>query len=103
MARSRIEFRNELQRVMGANKLYFQPPDGTKLTYPCCIYKLQNIETTHADDLIYRHFKSYSVTVIDRDPDSAFPDRILSTFKYARFDRSFTTDNLNHYVFTIYY
>lgn len=103
MARSRIEFRNELQHVMGANKLYFQPPDGTKITYPCCIYKLQNIETNYADDSIYRRFKCYSVTIIDSNPDSIYPDKILDSFDYARFDRFFTSENLNHYVFTIYY
>lgn len=103
MARSRIEFRNELQRVMGANKLYFQPPDGTKLMYPCCIYKLQSIETRHADDTIYRRYKCYSVTIIDPHPDSEFPDKILDIFEYSKFDRMFVTDNLNHYVFTIYY
>lgn len=99
----RLKFRDELEEVMGSCKLYFQPPNGTKLTYPCAIYKLQNIDIRNADDRVYKYMKSYQVTIIDSDPDSEYPDKMLEQFKHIRFDRFFTADNLNHYVFNIYY
>lgn len=100
----RLEFRDDLQEAMGQNrKLYFQPPNGTKLTYPCAIYQLQNIDTKRADDSIYNKMTCYQVTVIDPDPDSELPDSLLNAFQYIKFDRFFTSDNLNHYVFTIYF
>lgn len=99
----RLKFREELADVMEDCKLYFQPPNGTKLTYPCAIYKLQNIDIDHADDKVYKNMKSYQVTIIDADPDSEYPDRLLEQFRHIRFDRFFTNDSLNHYVFTIYY
>ena len=99
----RLKFRNDLSDVMGDCNLYFQPPNGTKLTYPCAIYKLQNININNADDRVYKNLKSYQVTIIDRDPDSIFPDAMFEKFRRIRFDRFFTNDNLNHYVFTIFY
>lgn len=99
----RLKFREELADVMEDCKLYFQPPNGTKLKYPCAIYKLQNIDIDHADDKVYKNMKGYQVTIIDADPDSAYPDRLMDQFRHIRFDRFFTNDNLNHYVFTIYY
>lgn len=99
----RLEFRKVLQEVMGSNKLYFQPPDGTKLTYPCAIYRLQNLDIRNADDQVYKYMKSYQVTIIDSNPDSNYPDILLTKFKRIRFDRAFASDNLNHFVFTIYF
>lgn len=99
----RLEFRNELKSVMDSNELYFQPPDGKKITYPCAIYKILNINMDHADDLVYKHIVGWQVTIIDRNPDSVYPERLMNKFRHVRFDRSFTADNLNHFVFTIYY
>lgn len=99
----RLKFRDELQEVMQSNKLYFQPPDGSKITYPCAIYKVLNIDIDNADDLVYKHIVGWQITIIDRSPDSIYPDRLMKQFGRARFDRAFTADNLNHYVFTIYY
>ena len=49
----------------------------------------------------YLHTKRYQVTVIDKDPDSLIPERILS-LPFCSFNRSFTSDNLNHWVFSLY-
>ena len=72
------------------------------MTYPCIVYKRDDINTTFADDIPYILRKRFLVTVIDRDPDSVIPDRV-SELPTALFNRSYVANNLNHDVFTIYF
>lgn len=82
--------------------VYFQPPPSVKLVYPCIIYDYDRIEINHADDKPYRHTKGYSITVIDKDPDSGIPDAFYE-MPLCRLDRTYTADNLNHWVFSLFY
>lgn len=102
MARPRLELQTLLQNIMGDGKVYFQPPENIKLTYPCIIYKLANINTTNADDIKYLKHKRYDVTLIHRDPDNTIYDMILD-LPYCDFDRVIITDNLYHYAFTLFF
>ena len=81
--------------------VYFNPPDKMQLTYPCIMYQLDNTSIFHASNKIYAKHKRYTVTVIDRDPDSNIPDLVLD-LPYCNHDRTFVNDNLYHYVFTLY-
>lgn len=83
------------------DNVYFQPPESKKLTYPCIIYEMRSGETDYADDLPYRYTKSYTVTVIDKNPDTTIPDKV-AMLPMCRMDRFFTSDNLNHYTFVLY-
>lgn len=85
----------------GSGHLYFQPPETTKMVYPAIVYNLSSIETQHADNRPYFQNKRYSVTVIDKDPDSRLPDEVAA-LPTAAFDRFYTAENLNHWVFRIY-
>lgn len=102
MAKSRIELHELLVSTLGSRYVYFQPPESIKLKYPCIIYNLENYDVKNADDVKYSIKKRYSITVIDLDPDSNISDKILS-LPLCSFDRFYTMDNLNHYVFSIYY
>lgn len=82
--------------------VYFQPPSNVEMTYPCIVYNRDSARTDHADNKPYRHKKRYSVTVIDRSPNSALYDPIAALPSSA-FNRFYTADNLNHDVFTIYF
>lgn len=84
------------------SRVYFQPPSTLKMKYPCIVYQRNNYAPFHADDILYNGKKSYTVTVIDPDPDSEIPDKIRH-LPLCRFDRFYTSDNLNHDVFNIYY
>lgn len=99
--------RNEVgDLVLGADiaeRVYFQPPETVKLRYPCIIYELSGIDTRKANNNLYNAKKRYSLTLITRDPDTGYPDLILKSLKYCRLTRSFQMDNLNHYVFELYY
>lgn len=98
---TRLELHEELMDIL--KPCYFQPPETLKITYPCIIYKLNQVEDRKADNLSYSRFKSYQITVIDRDPDSDIYDRIMDHFMMCRFDRFFTSDNLNHWILNLYY
>lgn len=97
----RLELRAHLIEVLGSRNVYFQPPSSVKMKYPCIVYSLDTINTRYANNNSYFHTKRYRVTVIDKDPDSLIPERILS-LPFCSFDRSFTSDNLNHWVFSLY-
>lgn len=99
---SRLDLHNILVDLITPNKVYFQPPSSIKLTYPCIIYTLDDISTKYANSEKYIKMKAYMVTVIDSNPDSDIPDK-LHELEYCNFNRHFVTDNLNHYVFTLFY
>lgn len=81
--------------------VYYQPPESKKLDYPCIIYQRKSGDTLFADDIPYTFTMCYTVTVIDKDPDSELPD-MVAALPMCKMDRCFTSDNLNHSVFTLY-
>lgn len=100
---SRFELHEEFCGLLGTRNVYFQPPESLKLKYPCIVYVLSGIDKNNANNKAYKTDKRYEVTIIDYDPDSEFPDKILSHFAKCSFDRMFVSENLNHWVFTLYY
>lgn len=82
--------------------VYFQPPETFKMSYPCIVYTLGDIDIRHADNYPYKHKKRYTVTVIDRNPDSTIPGKI-GKMQSVSFDRHFTNENLHHFVYQLYY
>lgn len=99
---SRLKLHEILVTVLGSRHVYFQPPENIKLTYPCIVYGLSGTDTRFADNKLYTRFKRYTITVIDENPDSEIPDKIAE-LPMCRFDRHFTSDNLNHYSFDLYF
>ena len=101
MNQRRIELHHILEYVRGSKNVYYQPPTGTKLQYPCIVYNLATANDVHANNHIYRRLYRYTVTYITKDPDDPKRDEI-DDLPYCAFDRFFTSDNLNHFVYTIY-
>lgn len=101
---NRLDLHNKLRSLLGgSSNVYFQPPESLLLKYPCIVYKLSTTPTTFADDKVYKFTRGYDVTYITRDPDDDMIDQMFELFKNkVRYDRSFASDNLNHYVFTVY-
>lgn len=81
---------------------YFQAPPNTGMRYPCILYSWDADSTQHADNELYRDAKRYQVMVIDRDPDSDLAEKVRR-LQYTSFDRSYKADDLNHYVFSLYF
>lgn len=98
----RLDLQHRLERINGVAKVYFQPPTTIRLEYPCIIYKLEGENVRHADDLKYHRLNRYTVTVFDKDPESMVADQ-LREWRYCSFDRTYASDNLNHFVFTLYF
>lgn len=100
---SRLTLDSELRTILGSNNVYFQPPEGFKMHYPCIVYEKSRVNTRYADNRVYQGRNRYSVTVIDPDPDTEIPDKLLTSFMYCRSDRDFVSDTLHHYAFDLYY
>ena len=98
----RVDLHKKLCDILGTTNVYFQPPETIKIKYPCIIYERSSNNVKFADDNPYTTRRRYTLTVIDKDPDSELPDKI-SMLPLCTSDRMFTSDNLNHYVFDIYY
>lgn len=92
----------ELTNVLQSNNVYFQPPESIKLSYPAIIYNLNDLQTNHANNKLYGLAKQYVVTYITRDPDDPIVDKLIA-LEYCRFQRSYRSDGLNHYIFEIFY
>lgn len=102
MAKSRTELSQLLRAALGSNNVYYQPPESTKIGYPCIIYSLNNEWALRANDKKYLNKRRYTVIVVDKNPDSLIPDKI-GEFENSSFDRTYVSDNLNHFVYTIYF
>lgn len=98
----RLLLQTLLEGLLESGNVYFQPPNNLQMQYPCIIYARDQATTTFADNDPYSYSKRYQVTVIDRDPDSAIPDRIAS-LPMCTHQRSFPADNLNHDVFNLFF
>jgi hypothetical protein len=98
----RTDLHTILVNLLGSNHVYFQPPETIIMEYPCIVYEWSSNQTKFADDNPYFNKRKYSVTVIDRNPDSEIPDKVAG-LPSCTFDRGYQKDNLNHYSFIIYY
>lgn len=87
---------------LGSRNVYFQPPADKTIQYPCIVYKRDSSRTLFADNSPYRFTRQYQVTVIDRNPDSLIPDKV-AFLPLCQHRSTFTANNLNHYVFNLYY
>lgn len=104
----RLELHEQFVSILGTtenveSRVYFQPPPNVRMKYPAIVYQRGGGRTFRANNMAYAGKQQYQVTVIDADPDSDIYLKILSHFMLCDYDRSFTADNLNHDVLTIYY
>ena len=96
--------RVDLQRLLETicDNVYYQAPGNININYPAILYTRRNINIKHASNKGYALNKSYTITVIDRDPDSKIVDKV-ALLPSCSHDRHYVSDGLNHDIFTIYY
>ena len=99
---NRLELHELLCGILGSRNVYYQPPESVKMKYPAIVYSKTDIRNIFADNEVYMQSHAYLITVIDEDPDSEVAEKI-SDLPTCRFNRHFNTDNLNHYVFRLYF
>lgn len=98
----RIELQALLTEILGSDHVYFQPPPTIQMSYPCVVYRRDDIRIEYGDNKPYKHRIRYQITVIDRDPDSEIPARIAE-LESCGFDRFYTANGLNHNVFKLFF
>lgn len=102
MAKSQTDLQAYFLDVIGIPNAYFQPPSGEMIKYPCIIYYLESYTPIFADNKKYNVNTRYSVRLVDRNPNSEYVSKINS-MEYSGFDRHYTSDNLHHWVWDIYF
>ena len=98
----RLELHELLAELLGSRNVYYQPPESVRMNYPAIKYSRDDIQNTFANNNVYMQQHAYEITVIDEDPDSEIVNKI-SKLPTARFERHFTSDDLNHDVYQIFY
>lgn len=98
---SRLELHNKL--LEHADYVYFQPPSGMKMSYPCIVYSRNAKHREYGNDKSYIRMQGYQVTAIDRNPDSFLADDIEDAFPYCAISQYFVNDNLHHTTLQLYY
>jgi len=98
----RLELNNLLEELLGSDEVYFQKPENRMMNYPAIIYSPARPNVIYADNIKYLKMKAYTITVIDRDPDSEISEKI-SELEHCNWERNYSSDNLNHFVYTLYF
>ena len=102
LSERRQEFDAILRSIDSNVHVYFQPPPSIKMEYPAIVYSRDDLYNSFANDKVYRQDDRYFVTVVDTDPDSIIADKV-SKLDRCTFNRQYSSDNLNHISFKIYY
>ena len=102
MALPLSELQQLLKALEGVRDAYVQAPTEG-MEYPCIMIERGLPSSVwRADNGIHHLKKGYTVTVIDRAPDSPIPD-LVEGLQYVQFDRFFRTNGLNHFVFQMFF
>lgn len=99
---TRMDLQKVLRDILGSSNVYYQPPESMKIEYPAIVYFLDNVDFIFADDVKYKRTDRYAIQLITRDPEPSFINDILE-LDYCNFERSYVTDNLNHFIFEIFW
>lgn len=86
--------------------LYYEPPSGTLMMYPCMRITQVDLDLKHADNKKYLATMAYTLTYITENDVDILADPITSALldlEYCEFNRTYVSDNMHHYVFKIYY
>lgn len=97
----RRDFHARLQTLAPDCRIYFQPPSNVKMAYPAIVYELDRVVKKRADNKSYLQDRRYQVKLITKNPDDPVFDA-LASLVHSEFERYYTIDTLNHFVFSIY-
>jgi len=99
---TRLELQTVLEGLQDGVSVYFQPPENVTMSYPAIVYNRDYLAVDFADNSPYNRKIRYQVTVIDRNPDSLIPDKVAS-LPLMHYVRHYTTENLNHDIYDVYF
>ena len=99
---TRLDLQTLLAGLQSGVSVYFQPPPNVDMVYPAIVYNRNLQSVSFADNNPYHRRVRYQITVIDGDPDSLIPDKVAE-LPLATYVRHYTTENLNHDIYYIYF
>ena len=70
------------------------------MKFPAIVYRKNRIDNTYAGNSVYRNIQTYTVTLIDEDPESETIHKLLN-LPFCKYDRPYTSNGMYHDVFTI--
>ena len=98
---SRLELHEELCKILGSKNVYFNPPESLKMQYPAIRYSLNDYGNISANNEVYLQWPDYSLTLIDKDPDSPIAKK-LSVLRGCRLNRSpYVANGFWHFPFNL--
>ena len=100
---SRLKLHEELCEILETRNVYYDPPASVIMKYPCFRYSKGAPDLKRANNRVYTHTEGYEGVVIDTNPDSEIPDKLLNHFQMCRIGKSYYANNLYHTPITIYY
>lgn len=103
MPEKRLELHEKLCSLLGSRHVYFQPPANVKIKYPCFIYHRNAADEQYANNRRYKFKQRYQLTYITKDADDPIPRLVGEAFENCRYGSDYTTDNLYHSNFDLYY
>lgn len=99
---SQADLQADLEALLGSENVYFQPPSGTQLSYPCITYERDLIKTKFANNSPYNHADRYLVKIIERSLVDSAAEKI-KTWPKCSFVRAYRADGLYHTIFNLYH
>lgn len=94
-----------LHELLGSDEVYFQDKGPKQaMTYPAIRYNYSSPWQIPADNKArYLNRDAYQVTIIALDPTFDLGTNFAEHFDYCTFDRWYTTEGLNHWVYTLFF
>lgn len=99
---ARVFLQRAFEDILESKNVYYQPPANIKLKFPCIIFRKNRIKTIRADNGFYGRSDEYVITYISKTVDDDVILKILE-LPMCTHDRRYTSDNLYHDVFTLYF
>ena len=93
-----LTLKNEWEAAFGI-KIYYEPPESIKLTYPCAIMSRGNIQFADANNYKYLKTVRYSLTYITKTINDPLADTIAEYDHMVHGD-SYTSDHLYHHTYS---
>lgn len=88
----------KLEAMLPGIPVYFRPPTGYKMTFPCVVFDLKRNNPLNADNKPYVVWHEFRVQYFTRDPrdENIY---ILENAEYTRFEQSEQTNGINRFVY----
>lgn len=98
----RVELQHILEHALGSKNVYFKPPIGLKMQYPCIRYRLVDLDIKRANNKVYSAVPQYELIYISQDQATEILDRLLD-IPTINPTRMYEASGLYHNMFTLYF